>query len=55
MTDHLDVIVVGAVAVTIGSRIGTALLGRASPEQLETVFRVVLTALALRLIAGAVV
>ncbi len=55
LTDHLDVVVVGAVAVTVGSRIGTRLLGRASPEQLELVFRVVLTVLALRLIVGAVV
>ena len=53
--DHLPVIVVGAMGVTVGSRIGTQLLGRASPEQLDGVFKVVLTALALRLIVGAVV
>ncbi|MEO1064157.1 MAG: sulfite exporter TauE/SafE family protein [Actinomycetota bacterium] len=52
--DHVAVIVVGAIGVTIGSRIGTRLLGRASPEQLEGLFKVVLTALALRLIVGAV-
>lgn len=54
LLDHLDVIAVGVVAVTLGSRVGTNLLGRAEPAQLETVFRVVLTALALRLIVGAV-
>ncbi|MEM8902416.1 MAG: TSUP family transporter [Actinomycetota bacterium] len=54
LADHLDVIVVGAVAVTVGSRIGVRLLGRASPEQLELVFRIVLTALAVRLIVGAI-
>lgn len=53
ISDHLGVIAVGAVAVTIGSRVGTRLLGRASPDQLEAVFRVVLTVLALRLIVGA--
>lgn len=48
--DHLDVIVVGAAGVALGSVIGTRLLGKVSEGALDTLFKVVLTALAIRLI-----
>ena len=50
ITEHLGVITVGAAGVVVGSRIGTSLVGRFSEAHLAIVFRVVLTALALRLI-----
>ena len=53
-TEHLDVITVGAIGVTIGSRIGTRLMGRADEAQLALLFRIVLTALAIRLVLRAV-
>ena len=54
IADHLDVIVVGVVGVVIGSWTGTRLLGRISTTHLDVVFKVVLSALAFRLLATAV-
>ncbi len=54
ITEHVAVIVVGAAGVTLGSIIGTRLLGRISEKHLETLFKVVLTTLAIRLILRAV-
>jgi uncharacterized protein len=53
LADHLDVIAVGCVGVTLGSVIGTRLLGKISDDRLAQVFKLVLTALALRLIIQA--
>lgn len=53
LLDHLDVIAVGCVGVTIGSWIGTRLLGKIPEARLASVFKVVLTALAIRLIVQA--
>ncbi len=50
VTDHLDVVAVGAVGVTAGSMLGTRMLNRVSEERLNLLFKVVLTALAVRLI-----
>lgn len=52
--DHLSVIAIGAVGVTVGSFIGTRLLGRISEANLDTLFKLVLTALAVRLLLRAV-
>ncbi len=52
--DHVAVIAVGSIGVTGGSWIGTRLLGRVEERHLNTLFKVVLTALALRLVVGAV-
>lgn len=52
--DHLGLIGVGAVGVTIGSWAGTRLLGRIDESQLAALFKVVLTAPALRLTNQAV-
>lgn len=51
--DHLGVIGTGAIAVTLGSFVGTRLLGRVSDAHLDTLFKVVLTVLAVRLIGRA--
>jgi uncharacterized membrane protein YfcA len=51
--DHLLTIGVGAAAVTVGSWIGTRLLGRVEERYLGWIFRAVLTALAVRLIVTA--
>lgn len=53
LLDHLDVILVGCVGVTAGSWIGTRLLGRLAETHLDLLFKIVLTALAVRLIAQA--
>lgn len=53
ITDHVDVIVIGIIGVIAGSWIGTRLLGRISTEHLDFVFKVVLTALAARLLVTA--
>jgi uncharacterized membrane protein YfcA len=50
IADHLDVIGIGAVGVTAGSWVGTRLLGRVSEQQLDQLFKVVLTLLAIRLL-----
>ncbi len=50
VTEHLGVIGIGIGGVVIGSRIGTRLVGHMREEHLTTIFRVVLTALAVRLI-----
>lgn len=52
--EHLGVIAVGVLGVVVGSRIGTRLMGRFSEERLSQLFKVVLTALALRLLISAV-
>ncbi len=51
---HWLVILVGGAAVTLGSMVGTRLLGRVSEVQFGWIFRGVLTVTALRLIAGLV-
>lgn len=51
--DHIGTIAVGAVSVTVGSWIGTRLLGRVEERYLGWIFRAVLTALAARLIVTA--
>lgn len=48
--EHVVVIAVGAIGVTVGSWIGTRLLGRVGEDRLDLLFKVVLTALAVRLI-----
>lgn len=53
VADHIDVIAVGIVGVVTGSWIGTRLLGRISTTHLDVVFKVVLTALAIRLLVTA--
>ena len=53
--DHVATIVVGAASVTVGSWIGTRLLGRIDDRYLGWVFKAVLTTLAVRLIATALV
>ena len=52
--EHIDVIAVGAAGVVAGSWIGTRLLGRVPERGLDRIFRLVLTALALRLLIRAV-
>ncbi|MEL6892855.1 MAG: sulfite exporter TauE/SafE family protein [Actinomycetota bacterium] len=52
--DHLGVIAIGVAGVVVGSRIGTHLVGRMPERTLATLFQVVLTALALRLLATAI-
>ncbi|MGB3736976.1 MAG: TSUP family transporter [Ilumatobacter sp.] len=54
IVDHVDVIATGVVGVVAGSWIGTRLLGRISTTDLDVVFKVVLTALAVRLVVTAV-
>ncbi len=54
VTDHGSTVAVGAVGVTLGSWVGTRLLRRVKDVALDTLFRVVLTILALRLILRAV-
>lgn len=51
--EHADTMAVGIVGVLAGTRIGTKLLGRANERDLAILFKVTLTALALRLIAQA--
>ncbi len=53
--DHFRLIAVGIVGVTIGSWIGTRLVGRIDEERLGLLFRLTLTALALRLIVTSLV
>jgi len=48
--DHRDMIIVGVVGVIVGSWVGTRLLDRVSETGLDLVFKVVLTALAARII-----
>lgn len=50
VADHVGVIAVGITGVVVGSWVGTRLLGRTSTEHLDVVFKIVLTALAIRLI-----
>lgn len=51
--DHAAVIGVGVAGVVSGSFVGTRLLGRFSEQRLNLLFKVVLTALAIRLIGQA--
>lgn len=53
ISDHVGVIGIGAIGVTAGSWVGTRLLGRVGEQHLDLLFRVVLTALAVRLIGQA--
>lgn len=50
IADHWDVIGVGIGGVIVGSWIGTRLLDRVSDAGLDTLFKIVLTALALRVV-----
>lgn len=50
ITDHVDMIAVGAAGVVVGSWVGTRLLDRVSEAGLDLLFKVVLTALAARVI-----
>ena len=52
--DHVATIAVGAVAVTLGSMIGTRLLGRVSERAFRVIFLTVITAIAIRLILRAI-
>ena len=51
--NHVAVIGVGAGGVILGSWVGTRLLGRISEQHLNTLFKLVLTALAVRMIGQA--
>lgn len=53
LLDHADVVAVGGLGVALGSWIGTKLLGRIDDARLDLCFRIVLTALALRLVVTA--
>ncbi len=53
VTEHVGVIAVGISGVVIGSWIGTRLLGRIATTHLDIVFKIVLTALATRLLVTA--
>lgn len=53
ITDHLAMIAVGVAGVVVGSWIGTRLLDRVSEARLDLLFKVVLTALAVRIIITA--
>ncbi len=50
ISDHIAVITTGAVGVTVGSWIGTRLLGIVSDQHLNLLFKGVLTVMAIRLI-----
>ena len=50
IADHLGVMALGAVGVSLGTVIGTRLLGRLDEAQLATILKAVLTILAFRLI-----
>ena len=52
---HMSVIGVGVASVVFGSRLGTRLMGRVSEDRLGLVFKVVLTALAIRIVVAALV
>ncbi len=54
VADHADVIAVGIAGVVAGTWIGTRLLGRLSSDHLDLLFKVVLTALATRLLVTAI-
>ena len=47
--DHLDLIIVGSIGVIVGSWVGTRLLGKLRAQHLDLIFRLVLSALAIRL------
>lgn len=51
--EHLDMIAIGIGGVVTGSWVGTRLLGRLSTAHLDLVFKVVLSALAVRLLVTA--
>jgi uncharacterized membrane protein YfcA len=53
ITDHSQMIAVGIVGVVFGSWVGTRLLDRIPATRLDLVFKVVLTALALRIVYSA--
>lgn len=50
LRDHVAVITIGAVGVVVGTWVGTRLLGRITDDRLDAVFKLVLSALAIRLI-----
>ena len=51
-SEHIDLMVVGAIGVVAGTRLGARALRRVEPPMLDVVFRAVVTAGALRLIFG---
>ncbi len=51
IADHIAIIATGATGVTVGSWIGTRLLGRVGEQHLDLLFKGVLTVLAVRLIS----
>lgn len=53
--DHLPLVVTGIVAVIVGTRLGTRVLRLVSERRFGQIQRVALTALGIRLLAGAVV
>lgn len=53
--DHLDVVLVGAAGVWLGSWVGTRLLGKLSEAQFGRVFKVAVTAAAVPLVLSVVV
>lgn len=53
ITDHVGVIAVGSLGVTAGSFVGTRMLDRVSEDRLNQLFKMVLTALAVRVIGQA--
>ncbi len=53
--EHLPMIVVGAVGVAAGTRVGTRFLRRADPDFLTIVFRIAVTAGAIRLLVAGIV
>jgi len=55
IADHVDVIAIGVIGVIVGRWIGTRLPGRISTTHLDIVFKVVLTALAIRLLVTAAI
>ncbi len=52
--DHIGVIGVGVAGVTAGSWVGTRLLDRVTERRLDLLFKIVLTALAIRLVVQAI-
>jgi uncharacterized membrane protein YfcA len=54
-SEHLALLVVASVGVVVGTRLGARYLGRARPELLTWLFRVTVTAGAVRLMLGIVI
>ncbi|MFK8024836.1 MAG: sulfite exporter TauE/SafE family protein [Ilumatobacter sp.] len=50
ISDHVAVIAIGIVGVIVGTKIGTTLLPKIAARRLDTIFKIVLTSLAIRLL-----